>query len=148
MEAWRAPPGAVEALLAARHGDPFAVLGPHAAPGGLVIRALVPDVEALWVVPADGSAATPLPRRDGAFFEGLLPGRALPFGYRLRAERHGGAWEFEDPYRFGETLGPLDDHLMLEGTHRRLHQRLCRGPYRRLDCRQDRARCCRCGDFQ
>lgn len=123
-EAWRAPPGAVEALLAARHGDPFAVLGPHAAPGGLVIRALVPDVEALWVVPADGSAATPLPRRDGACFEGLLPGRALPFGYRLRAERHGGAWEFEDPYRFGETLGPLDDHLMLEGTHRRLHQRL------------------------
>jgi 1,4-alpha-glucan branching enzyme len=33
-EPWRAPDGAVEALLAARHGDPFALLGPHAGRAG------------------------------------------------------------------------------------------------------------------
>lgn len=123
-EPWRAPQPAVEALLAARHGDPFAILGTHAVPGGLVLRALVPDVAALSALPWDGGPAIPLPRREGAFFEALLPGRAHPFGYRLRAENDGTAWEFEDPYRFSETLGPLDDHLMVEGTHRRLHQRL------------------------
>ena len=65
-----------------------------------------------------------LPRRQDAFFEGLIPGARLPFAYRLRAANAGGAWEIEDPYRFGPTLGPLDDHLLVEGTHRRLHQRL------------------------
>ena len=37
--------------------------------------------------------------------------------------RHGG-WEFDDPFAFGPVLGALDDHLLLEGTHRRLYERL------------------------
>jgi 1,4-alpha-glucan branching enzyme len=124
MEAWRAPQADIEALLGARHGDPFSILGAHAAPGGLVLRALVPDIDDLAVLPWDGGAPIPLPRRQDACFEGLLPGRAQPFGYRLRGRSGGAEWQFEDPYRFGPTLGPLDDHLMVEGTHRRLHQRL------------------------
>ena len=32
----------VRALVEARHDDPFAVLGPHEAKDGVVIRALVP----------------------------------------------------------------------------------------------------------
>ena len=123
MEAWRAPQPAVEALLAARHADPFALLGPHAAPGGVAVRAFVPHAECLDVLHAGGR--TPLLRRDDAgFFEGLVPGAALPFAYRLAARNAGGAWELDDPYRFGPALGPLDDHLLVEGTHRRLHERL------------------------
>ncbi len=124
-EPWRAPEDAVDALLAARHGDPFAVLGPHAAPGGVVVRAFVPDAEALSVLPADGAAPVALQRRhDAGFFEGLVEGAALPFAYRLGARNAGGAWDLDDPYRFGPTLGPLDDHLMVEGTHLALHERL------------------------
>jgi 1,4-alpha-glucan branching enzyme len=123
MEPWRASDAAVDALLAARHGDPFALLGPHAVPGGVVIRAFVPHAEFLDALTADG--VVPLQRRrDEGFFEGLVEGVALPLPYRLRARNAGGAWEIDDPYRFGPTLGPLDDHLLVEGTHRRLHQRL------------------------
>ncbi|NKC30904.1 1,4-alpha-glucan branching protein GlgB [Roseomonas sp. BU-1] len=125
MESWRIPQADIEALRAARHGDPFAWLGPHPAPGGLAVRAFVPHAVRLSVLPADGGGAVALERRDEAgIFEGFLPGRALPFAYRLRAENEGGLWEVEDPFRFGPTLGPLDDHLMVEGTHRRLHERL------------------------
>ena len=123
MEPWRAPQAEVDALLAARHGDPFALLGPHDTPDGVVIRAFVPHAARLHVLTTEGIAQE-LPRRQDALFEGILAGASLPFRYRLRAENEGGAWEIEDPYRFGPTLGPLDDHLLVEGTHRRLHQRL------------------------
>ena len=123
MPPWSAPREAVEAFLAARHADPFALLGAHAAEGGVVLRAFVPHAEFLDVLHEAGR--TPLTRRDDAgFFEGLVPGAVLPFAYRLAARNAGGAWELDDPYRFGPALGPLDDHLLVEGTHRRLHERL------------------------
>ena len=40
----------IRALVEARHDDPFAVLGPHEVPGGVVIRALVPGATRLEVV--------------------------------------------------------------------------------------------------
>jgi 1,4-alpha-glucan branching enzyme len=128
---WRAPDEAVAALLAARHPDPFALLGPHATPAGLVLRAFLPGAEALEALPEEGGAPIPIAARPGApgFFEAPVPDRTAPFRYRLRARRdpaegRDAAWEFEDPYAFGPTLGPLDDHLLVEGTHRRLHDRL------------------------
>ncbi|MGG5885797.1 1,4-alpha-glucan branching protein GlgB [Falsiroseomonas sp. HC035] len=124
-DSWRMPQGEIEALRNARHGDPFAWLGPHLVEQGLVVRALVPDATRLFVLPADGGAAVALEHRDPCgLFEGLLPGHTLPFAYRLRAEHSEGCWPVEDPYRFGPTLGPLDDHLLVEGTHRHLHERL------------------------
>lgn len=123
MTGWRAGAGEIAALLAARHPDPFALLGPHVVPGGVVLRAFLPGAEALEALA--GGAAHPLERRDAAgFFEGLLPGASLPLAYRLRARRGADAWEVTDPYAFGPTLGPLDDHLFVEGTHARLFERL------------------------
>lgn len=113
--AWRAAQADVTAILEARHGDPFAVLGPHDVGGVRVLRAFVPGAEALT---ANGE---PLCRRDPAgFFEGPIPTGP----YTLRATRGEDSWAFEDPYRFGPTLGPLDDHLLVEGTHHRLPERL------------------------
>ena len=92
-------------------------------PVGLVIRAFVPHAECLDVLHDTGRTA--LTRRDDAgFFEGLVSGAALPFAYTLEARNAGGTWTLDDPYRFGPALGPLDDHLLVEGTHRRLHERL------------------------
>jgi 1,4-alpha-glucan branching enzyme len=123
MEGIARDPGAASAadvarLLAARHDDPFAVLGPHAVAGGVMLRALVPGADRLDLLAEDGLVLE-LPRRQEALFEGFVPGD--PGAYRLRVP---GRPAFEDPYRFGPCLGPLDDHLLVEGTHARLFERL------------------------
>jgi 1,4-alpha-glucan branching enzyme len=122
---WQAQEADVIAIVAARHGDPFAILGAHESAGGLVIRTFVPHAETVRVIGRDGDVAADLVKRHAAgFFEGLLgPSRSKDL-YRLRAENAGGAWEFHDPYTFGPVLGPIDDHLIIEGTHRELYQRL------------------------
>ncbi|MBN9024621.1 1,4-alpha-glucan branching protein GlgB [Kaistia sp. MMO-174] len=125
MSVWRASGADVEALIAARHGDPFALLGPHETADGLVIRAFVPHAETLAVEDLDGRRVAPLERRPGTdFFEGLIPGRSERFGYRLRAENAGGGWTFYDPYSFAGVLGATDDYLLVEGTHRQLYAKL------------------------
>ncbi|BDG74442.1 1,4-alpha-glucan branching protein GlgB [Roseomonas fluvialis] len=122
MTAWRADAGAIAQLLAARHADPFALLGPHAVPGGVVLRAFVPGAQTLVAFTPD---VVTLERRDDAgFFEGLVAEATLPLAYTLQAARGADTWDFQDPYAFGPTLGPLDDHLLVEGTHARLFDRL------------------------
>ena len=123
---YRLPDAEVAALVEARHGDPFAVLGPREAKGGVVIRALVPGAERVEVIEAaTGEPVGELPlRHDAGLFEGMIKGKPVWFGYRLRASNAGGTWELEDPYRFGPVLGELDDYLMREGTHRRLWEKL------------------------
>ena len=123
---YRLAADAVAALVEARHDDPFAVLGPHAAAGGVVIRALVPGAERVEVVEeATGAVVGALERRhDAGLFEGLLADRPAWFGYTLRASNAGGTWEIHDPYRYPPVLGDLDDYLIREGTHRRLWERL------------------------
>ncbi len=115
-----------EAVLALAHGDPFAVLGPHATPAGLAIRAFVPGARTLEARSLDGRWTASLERRHPeGVFEGLVSeGGAVHDAYRLYAANAGGAWDFDDPFRFGPVLGPLDDHLLVEGTHRRLFERL------------------------
>ena len=115
----------ITALVAARHGDPFAVLGAHSTPAGVVIRAFVPYAEALEARTPAGDRLVRLERRHPAgVFEGLLPRRRRVPDYRLHAANAGGAWELDDPYRFAPVLGELDDHLLVEGAHRRLWERL------------------------
>ncbi|MGA7657082.1 MAG: 1,4-alpha-glucan branching protein GlgB [Methylocella sp.] len=121
---WRIDDDTVQALLAARHADPFAVLGPHETQNGVVIRALVPDAESVMVVPGDGSGDISLISRGGGFFEGLIKQRMSRFPYRLRAANAGGQWEFVDPYALPPVLGATDDYLFVEGTHRQLYERL------------------------
>ena len=61
------------------------------------------------------------------FFEGVVDawvGLAQPPAYRLKASNRTASWELTDPYSFGPVLGPLDDYLLIEGTHQRLYERL------------------------
>jgi 1,4-alpha-glucan branching enzyme len=116
----------IDAIVEARHGDPFGVLGPHETADGLVVRAFVPGAETLEVLPqgSDRPLATLRRVHDAGFFEGPIVQQRRGFAYRLRAANAGGSWEFEDPYRFGPVLGELDSYLMREGTHRRLYEKL------------------------
>jgi 1,4-alpha-glucan branching enzyme len=120
---WRARDEDVARIAAARHGDPFSVLGLHLIEGGAVVRAFVPGAERLELL-KDGQACLELERRNWDFFEGFLPGETSRFSYRLRASNLGGTWELADPYGFGPVLGPMDDYLIVEGTHRQLYGRI------------------------
>jgi 1,4-alpha-glucan branching enzyme len=116
----------IRALVSGDHGDPFGVLGPHPGPNGSVtVRAFLPGAREVSVVPADSSDARSLERIDPAgLWEGVVPG-TWPLSYRLRvSDGHAEGIEIEDPYRFPPALTDYDLHLLSEGTHYRIYERL------------------------
>src|ERR1700722_8180871 len=123
-ENWRAREDDIDAIAAAREEDPFAILGPHLTPDGWVIRAFVPDAIRVRVLTREGVPIAELERRKGDFFEALLPHVGERATYRIEATRVTGVSSYEDAYAFGPALGPMDDHLLVEGNHRQLYKRL------------------------
>jgi 1,4-alpha-glucan branching enzyme len=122
---WQAGREDVDAIVGASHDDPFAVLGLHQTAAGWVVRAFVPGADAVRAIDANGQTIVELKRRHPAgFYEGLTRGGRSRFAYQLAAENADGAWQFYDPYSFGPLLGQLDEHLLVEGTHRQLYERL------------------------
>ncbi len=116
-------PGAADAVAHARHGDPFAVLGPHRAPGGWSVRAFVPDADGVEVVDratlaVTGSLAREHP--DGFWAGAVSSGEP----YLLRITEAGVVRETEDPYSFPAVLGELDVHLLAQGRHLEIAQAL------------------------
>ncbi|MCQ4158436.1 1,4-alpha-glucan branching protein GlgB [Roseomonas sp. GC11] len=109
-------PDTITALVEARHGDPFAVLGPHDTEQGCSLRALLPGAQAVTAVTEAGEFPLALQHPAG-FFEGLLPDRKK---YHLRIDWGDTVEESEDPYAFPPLLGELDLHLLREGTHQDL----------------------------
>jgi 1,4-alpha-glucan branching enzyme len=117
-------PAEIAAIVDGTHGDPFAVLGVHAAGKGFVARAFIPGATEADALTLPGKPAGKLIRVDPAgLFEGKLALRkAQPLRYR--ASNAGGAWTVGDPYSFGPVLGPMDDYFIGEGSHLRLSDRM------------------------
>ncbi len=115
----------VRRLVSGTHHDPHRVLGVHPSGATAVIRAFRPDATAASVaLPGAPVRVVPMTRVDDAgLFEAVVDGPALD-GYRLRLTNATHSWEIDDPYRFLPTLGELDLHLLAEGAHRRLWERL------------------------
>jgi 1,4-alpha-glucan branching enzyme len=127
--AWQITEEDAFAIASGRHADPFSVLGLHrappGAPQGMVVRCFVPGAETVSVVDEAGTHLATLSRHGATdVFEGLIRGRTARFSYRVHATRGVDRWTFHDPYAFVGVLGAMDDHLMVEGTHRRLYERL------------------------
>jgi 1,4-alpha-glucan branching enzyme len=123
----------VAQLISGLHPDPHRVLGAHPAGWGVVIRALHPDAGSAECVLEHAEPVPMTQFGDTGVFAAFLPGHRLPIRYRFRFGAPGGAtWEQEDPYRFLPSLGQVDEHLLSEGTHRRLWKVLGAHP-RRLD---------------
>ena len=117
------PAAAIAALLEGRNADPFALLGAHAGPQGTFARTWIPGAETAEAQSLDGEVLGALSQVDPAgLFEGRIAGDPQPLRYR--AQGLGAEWWVTDPYSFGPVLGPVDDVLMAEGTHRRLHEKL------------------------
>jgi 1,4-alpha-glucan branching enzyme len=114
-------PAAWQAIVEGRHGDPFAVLGPHQSGRDWVVTAFVPGAERLFVLGA--KSAKPVEAQAVPGFDGLFQGVLARKGaYRLKAQGHGTEWELEDPFRFGPIMGEMDEYLLGEGTHKRIWQ--------------------------
>ncbi len=109
------------ALLAARHADPFAVLGLHADERKqLWLRALLPGAEQVLVVDAKSNKVLVelSSRHADGLFEARIPRRRKLFDYRLRVTwHHGENTELADAYSFGPQLTDHDLHLLREGNH-------------------------------
>ena len=110
-------PGAIEAVVQARHGDPFALLGPHPVEGGTAIRAFIPNVDSVAVVARDtGLPIGDLKRvHEAGFWAATFP--AVP-AYRFHVTIGDHSFETEDPYSFPPLLGDVDIYLLAEGRHR------------------------------
>ncbi|MGF1462908.1 MAG: hypothetical protein ACFB2Z_07050 [Maricaulaceae bacterium] len=99
-------PADVEALIEARHSDPFAVLGAHRrADGRRTIRAFLPGAQSVRVLPADAPAfALDRVHVDGMFAADDPSGDGLGL-YELEVwDAEGRMARFCDPYQFGLVL--------------------------------------------
>jgi 1,4-alpha-glucan branching enzyme len=115
-------------IIAGRHADPFSYLGLHKENDQTVVRVFLPEASHV-VALADGSERE-LQRIDPAgLFAGTLNDARR---YRLRARFGDNEVEMEDPYRFPPVLSDYDLHLLGEGTHLHIYDKLGAHP-RELD---------------
>lgn len=117
--------GAIEAIIGGYHGAPFDVLGPHDIDGNLIIRAFEPDAAAVVVVLGD-DRRFPMERIPNSdLFEVVLAGTNLGVPYLLEVKYwDGNIYLHEDPYSFPPLVTEFDAHLMAEGTHLHIYERL------------------------
>jgi 1,4-alpha-glucan branching enzyme len=115
----------LDALVRREHSNPHSVLGAHPQEGGVVVRVLRPAACAVTAIP-DGQPNLELEQiHPGGVFEGTIDGADFPIHYQLEVD-YGDAGKFtiEDPYAFLPTIGELDQHLIAEGRHEELYNRL------------------------
>ncbi len=112
-----------ESIGQGRHGDPFRILGAHAARKNWTVRSWQPQARRVELLDAnDEPLAEMKPVHGGGLFEARLP---LPVvSYRLRIHENGHSYIIDDPYRFSSPIGDLDRHLMREGKLRDLADKL------------------------
>ncbi|MFN8178672.1 MAG: 1,4-alpha-glucan branching protein GlgB [bacterium] len=115
----------LEAIARGREARPFDVLGGHPHPsGGWVVRAFVPDAQAVAVERDGEQRSAEWVHADGVF-EARFPDATSPFPYRLVIRTEDGAERrVEDPYRFAPTLSPSDLAAFHRGEDFRAWERL------------------------
>lgn len=117
-------PGVLEAIVGGYYGAPFDVLGPHLVDGSLIIRTLQPDAAGVSV--AIGGDLIPMTRiHPAGVFETTLNDVRKAGRYNLEVTYPDGRSAlYEDPYAFPPTFTDFDSHLMSEGTHLHIYERL------------------------
>jgi 1,4-alpha-glucan branching enzyme len=114
----------LERLVRREHPSPHSMLGAHPHDGGVVVRALRPGASAVRALV--GGETDPLEAiHPGGVFEGVLEDAELPLTYQLEVDYPDGTTvTIDDPYRFLPTIGELDQHLIGEGRHEELWEKM------------------------
>ena len=107
---------AIESLVNGLHGDPFALLGPHAAENGQLIRTLQPGARGVEIFSRQtgNRLAVMALAHSAGLFVALLQN---PEPYYLKIFWDGAVQETEDPYAFPACLSAYDIYLLAEGRH-------------------------------
>jgi 1,4-alpha-glucan branching enzyme len=108
------------AVIEGRHADPFRYLGPHAEGDATIVRVFLPQAERAAIIDEQGRECGLERIHDAGLFEGRTAARR----YRVRARYPAGEVELEDAYRFPPILSDLDLHLLGEGSHLHLYEKL------------------------
>ena len=115
----------LDTLVRREHPDPHSLLGAHPIDGGVVIRALRPTACEVRAEIEGGPTVELELVHPGGAFEGVVPGAELPLRYKLEVDYgDAGTFTIDDPYAFTPTLGELDLHLISEGRHEELYEKL------------------------
>ncbi|MDN3652504.1 1,4-alpha-glucan branching protein GlgB [Thalassotalea ponticola] len=115
----------IDAILQARHPNPFGFLGMHAnAQGYLQINCFVQDAISVSVVDTNGKVVARLDKVDEAGLFTKVTRRKKHFTYLLKAKFNDGEKTFVDPFSCTPVLGDLDICLFNEGKHKRPYQKL------------------------
>ena len=115
----------LDAVARREHADPHRVLGPHPAPDGVIVRVYRPAAEKVSIKPSKGKSVVLEQVHPAGIFEGLIEGASLPLRYKVKVDYgQAGRFELADPYAFAPTLGELDLHLIAEGRHEEVYDKL------------------------
>jgi 1,4-alpha-glucan branching enzyme len=115
----------LDALARREHAQPHSVLGAHPNGDGVVVRVLRPAATKVSVKPSKGKTVELEQIHPGGIFEGTIGNATLPLRYKVKVDYgESGQFTLEDPYAFPPTLGELDLHLIREGRHEELYEKL------------------------
>ncbi|GAC1661505.1 MAG: 1,4-alpha-glucan branching protein GlgB [Candidatus Acidiferrum sp.] len=122
----------IDAILDARHADPFHVLGPHPAPGGWAIRFFLPyatDASVLTVGSVPEKIFPAVKLRPAGFFEAFWPSEQpnapAPASYKIQSRTgESNTTLTHDSYAFPYLLSEFDLYLMGEGRHYDTYEKL------------------------
>lgn len=121
-------PSFMHQMMTCGYGDPFTVLGMHPSDqSGLFIRVCYPGAEKIDVLSYEDeeTLATMGRIHEYGLFQANFPQATEFFKYKLRVYFTGGhSYVTEDPYRFRPILTDFDIHLLCEGNHKNLYDKL------------------------
>jgi 1,4-alpha-glucan branching enzyme len=115
-------PADAYAVVEGRHTDPFRYLGLHLEHDQPVVRAFLPHASHVDVLDASGNVAPLIKIHADGLFAGPVAAASKP--YKLRATYSDNVVELYDPYEFSPILTDYDLHLLGEGKHQRLYEKL------------------------
>ncbi len=112
------------AVAEGRHGDPFSILGPRVIGGRTVVRTFQPEAKSIVLKDGQGASLGLMEKGHAAgLFELTVNGDCSD--YRLEITTvEGNTYVSDDAYRFASPLGELDLHLLGEGAHHSLYEKM------------------------
>jgi 1,4-alpha-glucan branching enzyme len=109
-------------IMAARHHDPFSILGRHQKGSLVQVKVYLPHAETV----SFGNKGAALERIPGTdFFEFYTEPEELPEHYKLSwIDKDGHRHEHYDPYDFPTQMPEFDQHLFSEGKHWHIYKKM------------------------